>query len=294
MVRAMGELSSAASPSMALLAALYARPAAAAPNAAQTQAAVKAEGGSAAAAAIKVEAQKDPSIKQEAAWAEGLKEEAGHHQQQPAGTDEHKLAAHLPLLWRYLRHPLTSVRLAVAQCLQRLAGSGGGGTAWLQPVLGPTLQLLFQSLVMETDSRVRAQSLTAWHALVRAAGGAAAASALSPADIAAAAALAATQIGAAPDQQLLVAPDGAGGVGPLKGVAPMAAPPRSPSKVGRGAASPSPPPKRRRGAKKGVAYADDPNEEDGFDSDEGDALGGGNRGGRCGAWQGVGRGRVRV
>lgn len=206
-----------------------------------------------------------------------------------------KLAKRLPLLWRYLRHPLTGVRLAAAQCLARLAaaGSGGapgsGGDEWLAPVLGPTLRLVFQSLMLEPDPRIRGATLAAWSSLLAAAGGALP-GALRPAEVSALAALAATPVGARPSQQLLVAPDGAGGVAPL---ADMAA--RGGGSERRGKGNPgggvSPAAKRRRkggGSSKKAAAGDDAIGGEclgvasggGSDSDGDGLLVGGNRGGK--------------
>jgi hypothetical protein len=276
MVRGMGELSTAASSSMALLAALYspsdAAAATAAPVKSDPSAAVKQEGQQQQQQHL-VKQEPDAAIKQEAAAAEAAAEEDA------AG----KLAAQLPLLWRYLRHPLTGVRLAAAQCLERLAGSGssgGGGGAWLAPILGPTLRLLFQSLVMETDERVRAQLLSAWHALLRAASGALAAASLGQSDVAALAQLAATPVGGSLDQRLLVAPDGAGGVAPLKGEG------EGSGKGAAGLKSPPPTKKARRGGSgtagsKASKYEDDGSGSDlDSDADEDGLVGGGNRGGK--------------
>lgn len=136
------------------------------------------------------------------------------------------LAAHIPALWPFLSHSLTSVRLAAATCLARLVAAGdaaamaaaaaaaatgnvealnaaaasgdtvawlvaasdagsvaaaaaaaAGATAapggcpergsWLQPVVGPCLQLLLQCLVMERAEPVRQVLLQAWRALLQ-------------------------------------------------------------------------------------------------------------------------------
>ena len=293
MVRAMGELSAACASAMALLAALH--------------------GGGGGEGGVKREVR---SVKQEITFEfkeemqEQEEEFEGQQQQQQQwqqwqeikqeeqggfGSDDDEdadadaaLPKRLPLLWRYLRHPLTSVRHAAARCLERLAtGCCGddGGTA-LAPVLGPTLRLVFQAVVMEADARVRAQLLATWRALLAAAGGARAAAAVGAADVAALVALAATPVGARLDPSLLVAPDGAGGVAPLRTAAAAA----GGTATTKRSAPPSPPPplKKRRGGSRGQAkYVDDGSDSDGGSGDDDEnSLCGGNRGGKYGLGSG--------
>lgn len=116
------------------------------------------------------------------------------------------LATQLPILWPFLSHTLTSVRLAAATCLASIvaakdaagwaeaeaaaavaaaggdeatvaaasaamaaAGAGGAGEAgsWLQSVVGPCLRIVLQSLVLEKAESVRQMLLQAWRALLQ-------------------------------------------------------------------------------------------------------------------------------
>lgn len=106
----------------------------------------------------------------------------------------HNLAVQLPIVWPLLTHNLTSVRLAAATCLSRIvaargntdaaaaAATAGAGVleginfvadgaaeagSWLQPVVGPCLRLLLQSLVLEKVEAVQQMLHQAWQALLQ-------------------------------------------------------------------------------------------------------------------------------
>jgi len=86
------------------------------------------------------------------------------------------LAGRLPVLWPFLSHTLTSARLAAATCLGRVvaagvdaaaAAAGEVAGAWLKSVVGPTLRLLLQCMVVDQDSRLQQALLCAWSALLQ-------------------------------------------------------------------------------------------------------------------------------
>lgn len=119
------------------------------------------------------------------------------------------LAALLPRLWPFYQHALSGVRRSSLQCTRRLVEASCGGSSsgeWLVPVLGSSLRLVFQALVMESEPGVRAEALAAWRALVLGAGVATLAAAVDEGGLRAMLALAATPLGQPLDARLLVAP----------------------------------------------------------------------------------------
>ncbi len=176
------------------------------------------------------------------------------------------LAALVPRLWPFLRHSAAAVRLSAVQCLLQLleAPAGGAGdtavaaaAAWLKPLAGPLLQLLFQNLLLEGDERVLARSMAAWRALLRCSGALQLAEALDAATLGALFSLAATPAGRALDPALMVVPCG-GGLMPAAASGHDAAQPvakrikTEPGSAGGGAAGGAP------GAGKGYAAAGPP------------------------------------
>jgi hypothetical protein len=154
------------------------------------------------------------------------------------------LAAQLPILWPFLSHTLTSVRLAAATCMASvvvakdaaawaavaaaavtaaggdeaaaaaaaaaMGAAGGVGAAdagsWLQPVVGPCLRVVLQSLVLEKVESVRQMLLQAWRALLQHSRAVDVAAGLSVRDIRAMLNLLCTPCGQALDTAVLVVP----------------------------------------------------------------------------------------
>lgn len=156
------------------------------------------------------------------------------------------LAAQLPILWPFLSHTLTSVRLAAATCLASIvaakdgagwaeaaaaamaaaggdeatvaaasaamaaagAGAAGAGEAgsWLQSVVGPCLRIVLQSLVLEKAESVRQMLLQAWRALLQHSMAADVAAGLSVRDMRAMLNLLCTPCGQGLDTAVLVVP----------------------------------------------------------------------------------------
>ncbi|WIA33345.1 hypothetical protein OEZ86_006482 [Tetradesmus obliquus] len=133
------------------------------------------------------------------------------------------LASRLPVLWPFLSHSITGVRLAAAASLGRLAVAGAAadaaagsaaesadataaGGAWLKPVVGPTLRLLLQCMVTERDARVQQALLRAWSSLLQHARAVDVCNGLSTADMCCMLNLMATPCGSPLDTALLVVP----------------------------------------------------------------------------------------
>lgn len=139
-------------------------------------------------------------------------------------TADTALASRLPVLWPFLLHNMTSVRMAAATSLERLASAGfdpayaaAVGTSadgsvsatqgdWLKPVAGPCLRLLFQCLVVEKDVRVQQGLLRAWSSLLQQARPDDIAAGLSAHDLRAMLSLVSTPCGHALDASQLVIP----------------------------------------------------------------------------------------
>jgi hypothetical protein len=148
------------------------------------------------------------------------------------------LATRLPVLWPFLSHSITGVRLAAAASLGRLAAAGtsadaaaaqqqadaaaavaaagplgvdsaaaaAAAGAWLKPVVGPTLRLLLQCMVTERDARVQQALLRAWSSLLQHARAADVSEGLSGADMCCMLNIMATPCGSPLDTALLVVP----------------------------------------------------------------------------------------
>ena len=80
-----------------------------------------------------------------------------------------ELGALVPLLWPFLRHNLSGVRLATSTCLERLlaASRQQGNAGWLKPITIPLLRLTFQQLLVEGDERVVAAAMRVWELLLQ-------------------------------------------------------------------------------------------------------------------------------
>lgn len=94
-----------------------------------------------------------------------------HLYAQPASShvgDE--LAGLVPRLWPFMRHSLSTVRLATVQCLEQLLSASitQHAVGWLQggAVLEGALRLVFQNLLMEGDDKVQQASLRVWQLLM--------------------------------------------------------------------------------------------------------------------------------
>lgn len=70
-------------------------------------------------------------------------------------------SAHVPRLWPFFRHTLTSVRSAVLQTLQLLL-SAESAQSWLPSAIEPLTRLTFQNLLVEENSNVRRLTVDLW------------------------------------------------------------------------------------------------------------------------------------
>ncbi len=114
-----------------------------------------------------------------------------------AGSEE--LSFLVPRLWPFIRHTLSTVRASVMHCLERMlaaavrtsaafaaAAAAAGAAApsaaaapeseltglvlpppWVQQLLSPLLQLVFQNVLVEGEGRVLDASVRVWRLLVR-------------------------------------------------------------------------------------------------------------------------------
>lgn len=85
-----------------------------------------------------------------------------------AGVGGGDLSAMVPRLWPFLRHGLTSVRLAAVRCTAALLRCSGGEGLLGGEELCRALRLLFQNLLLERNEEVLVQSSAAWQLLVTA------------------------------------------------------------------------------------------------------------------------------
>ncbi|KAJ9131681.1 TATA-binding protein-associated factor MOT1 [Pleurostoma richardsiae] len=80
--------------------------------------------------------------------------------------EERSFALLVPRLYPFLRHTITSVRLAVLKALMTFANLGGDTTrGWLT---GRILRLVFQNILVERDRETLNMSIELWTALVKA------------------------------------------------------------------------------------------------------------------------------
>ena len=87
----------------------------------------------------------------------------GAMKQNAAKNPEHSFTHLVPRLYPFLRHTITSVRLAVLRALQTFLRIGGEGTkGWVN---GKILRLVFQNLLVERNETVLNLSLEVWYAL---------------------------------------------------------------------------------------------------------------------------------
>lgn len=79
-----------------------------------------------------------------------------------------ELAAKVPRLWKYMRHPLISVRRGVVDCLTALLQCYPPTMLFTteQPALQLAAQLLFQNILMESEQDIAEKSLHAWSLFV--------------------------------------------------------------------------------------------------------------------------------
>ena len=85
--------------------------------------------------------------------------------QSAAQDEERSFTLLVPRLYPFLRHTITSVRLAVLKALMTFVNLGGETThGWLN---GRILRLIFQNLLVERDQETLNMSLNLWTALVR-------------------------------------------------------------------------------------------------------------------------------
>lgn len=70
----------------------------------------------------------------------------------------------VPRLYPFLRHTITSVRLAVLKALMTFVHLGEDSLGWLD---GKTLRLIFQNLIVERDHATLTTSMELWTALVK-------------------------------------------------------------------------------------------------------------------------------
>eukprot|EP00878_Enallax_costatus_P025679 GHUV01027498.1.p1 GENE.GHUV01027498.1~~GHUV01027498.1.p1 ORF type:complete len:859 (+),score=296.21 GHUV01027498.1:363-2939(+) len=134
-------------------------------------------------------------------------------------TADVALSSQLPVLWPFLLHNMSSVRMAAAISIERLATAGSdpayaaalgpeapGPGAWLQPVAGPCLRLMLQCLMTERDARVQQGLLRAWSSLLEQVEAADLAAGLTVHDLRAMLNMIATPCGHALDTSQLVIP----------------------------------------------------------------------------------------
>ncbi|TDZ29364.1 putative helicase mot1 [Colletotrichum spinosum] len=82
-----------------------------------------------------------------------------------AQDEERSFTLLVPRLYPFLRHTITSVRLAVLKALMTFANLGAENSrGWLN---GRILRLIFQNILVERDRETLAMSLDVWTALVR-------------------------------------------------------------------------------------------------------------------------------
>ncbi|KAI1099999.1 hypothetical protein F4804DRAFT_62672 [Jackrogersella minutella] len=78
--------------------------------------------------------------------------------------EERSFTLLVPRLYPFLRHTITSVRLAVLKALMTFANLGVESQGWLD---GRILRLTFQNILVERDQETLGMSLELWSALVR-------------------------------------------------------------------------------------------------------------------------------
>ncbi|CAM6099985.1 unnamed protein product [Calypogeia fissa] len=92
-----------------------------------------------------------------------------------SGDDPFLLATLAPRLWPFMRHNITSVRHAAIRTLERLleAGNQGNlddcqkGNFWAARILGESLRLVFQNLLLESDESILQCSKRVWRLLIQ-------------------------------------------------------------------------------------------------------------------------------
>lgn len=78
--------------------------------------------------------------------------------------EERSFTLLVPRLYPFLRHTITSVRLAVLKALMTFVNLGVESQGWLD---GRTLRLIFQNILVERDQATLSMSVEVWAALVR-------------------------------------------------------------------------------------------------------------------------------
>ncbi|CAH9101648.1 unnamed protein product [Cuscuta epithymum] len=85
----------------------------------------------------------------------------------------HTLSVLAPRLWPFMRHTITSVRYAAIRTLERLLEAGcrrslsEASYSWPSPILGDTLQIVFQNLLLESDEEILQCSGRVWGLLIQ-------------------------------------------------------------------------------------------------------------------------------
>ncbi|XP_010547370.1 PREDICTED: TATA-binding protein-associated factor BTAF1 isoform X2 [Tarenaya hassleriana] len=85
------------------------------------------------------------------------------------------LSALAPRLWPFMRHSITSVRFSAIRTLERLLEAGcrkniseqSEGSLWPSSILGDTLRIVFQNLLLESNEEILQCSERVWRFLVQ-------------------------------------------------------------------------------------------------------------------------------
>ncbi|XP_011621494.1 TATA-binding protein-associated factor BTAF1 isoform X1 [Amborella trichopoda] len=87
----------------------------------------------------------------------------------------HILSTLAPRLWPFMRHSITSVRHAAIRTLERLLEAGSrrqssdetSTSSWPASILGDTLRIVFQNLLLESNEEILQCSVTVWRLLLQ-------------------------------------------------------------------------------------------------------------------------------
>ncbi|XP_031131067.1 TATA-binding protein-associated factor BTAF1 [Ipomoea triloba] len=86
----------------------------------------------------------------------------------------HMLSTLAPRLWPFMRHSITSVRYAAIRTLERLLEAGrkrslceASGSFWPSFILGDTLRIVFQNLLLESNEEILQCSGRVWRLLLQ-------------------------------------------------------------------------------------------------------------------------------
>ncbi|XP_031406931.1 TATA-binding protein-associated factor BTAF1 [Punica granatum] len=88
--------------------------------------------------------------------------------------DPYMLSSLAPRLWPFMRHSITSVRYSAIRTLERLLDAGlkrsiseSSGSFWPSFILGDTIRIVFQNLLLESNEVILECSLRVWKLLVQ-------------------------------------------------------------------------------------------------------------------------------